>query len=126
MRLLVDTNALLWALTDHPRLSRGARDAIGNTDNTVFVSVVSAYELGFKAWLGKLPVFMSEDLERFVDGAGYEWLSPTLSEIRTAARLDWHERDPWDRIIVGQGLGQGCTIVSADRAFHDYPVEVIW
>lgn len=126
MRLLVDTNALLWALTDHPRLSQPAREAIGNTENDVFVSVVSAYELDFKAWLGKLPGFSAHALEQFVKGAGYAWLDVGLDAMRTASRLDWPERDPWDRIIVAQGIVRECTVISGDRAFRSAPVAMLW
>ena len=111
---------------DHPKLSTIARAAVSDEANDIFVSVVSIYELGFKAWLGKLPYFLSEDLERFVAEAGYHWLSPGREEMRRAARLDWPERDPWDRIIIAQGLVQQCVVVSADKAFDDYPIDVLW
>ena len=126
MRLLVDTNVLLWALTDHPRLSRGARSAIGDRRNDILLSPVSLYELCFKAWLGKLPGFSDTAFESFVTGAGYEWLVLHPADMKVAATLDWAERDPWDRLIVAQAILNECVVVSADRSFRTAPVEILW
>ena len=54
MRLLLDTHALIWWLTDHPRLSRAARSAIAEPDNAPFASAASGYEIANKQRLGKL------------------------------------------------------------------------
>ncbi len=46
MRLLLDTHVLLWWLANNPRLSAYARAVIADSDNQVFVSAVSAWEIG--------------------------------------------------------------------------------
>ena len=55
MRALLDTHALLWWLEGDERLSRPAREFIGNEDNAIWVSAVSAWEIATKVRLGKLP-----------------------------------------------------------------------
>ena len=55
MRLLLDTHAFLWWLAGDEALSAAARTAIGDEDNAVFVSAVSAWEITTKHRLGKLP-----------------------------------------------------------------------
>jgi PIN domain nuclease of toxin-antitoxin system len=55
VRLLLDTHALIWWLTDNPRLPRCPRAAIANPDNAVFASAASGYEIANKERLGKLP-----------------------------------------------------------------------
>ena len=126
MRLLIDTNALVWWLTEFTRLTRGAYDAIEDPDNDVFVTVVSAYEISYKAHLGKFPEVVPAELGDFVYQSRFEWLNLGYGEMRTAATLDWDERDPWDRMIVAQAILNECVVVSADRAFRSAPVETLW
>lgn len=54
MRLLLDTHAFLWWVTDDSQLSTTAREAIGNESNEVFVSAASAWEIAIKTRIGKL------------------------------------------------------------------------
>ena len=61
MRLLLDTNALIWAVLRPWQLSQRALDAISDGDNAVFMSVVNAWEVAIKASLGKLVV--PDDIE---------------------------------------------------------------
>ena len=55
LRLLLDTDALIWWLTDDARLGRRADSALRSNDNEVLISAVSAYEIAQKRRLGKLP-----------------------------------------------------------------------
>ncbi|MGH9448780.1 MAG: type II toxin-antitoxin system VapC family toxin, partial [Terriglobia bacterium] len=55
MRVLLDTHTLLWWLTDDSSLSAAARSVISRLSNDVLVSAVSAWEIGTKVRLGKLP-----------------------------------------------------------------------
>ncbi len=54
MKLLLDTHAFLWWVTDDPNLSASARTAIADESNVVFVSAASAWEIATKHRLGKL------------------------------------------------------------------------
>ena len=54
MKLLLDTHALLWWLTDDSRLSLQAREAIADEQNSIFVSAASAWEIATKQRIGKL------------------------------------------------------------------------
>ncbi|MGL4462660.1 MAG: type II toxin-antitoxin system VapC family toxin [Planctomycetia bacterium] len=45
MRLLLDTHVFLWHATDDPNLPPLFRDAILDTTNQAFLSVVSVWEL---------------------------------------------------------------------------------
>lgn len=54
MRLLLDTHAFLWWVTDDSQLSTTAREAIGNESNEVFVSATSAWEIAIKTRIDKL------------------------------------------------------------------------
>ena len=63
MRLLLDTDVLLWWLSDDRKLAKNARDIIANPDNDVLVSSASAWEISIKAALGCFEIEL-DDLER--------------------------------------------------------------
>jgi PIN domain nuclease of toxin-antitoxin system len=54
MKLLLDTNALIWAFSDPKRLSSYAVEKIRDEANDVLVSVVSLWEIGVKRAKRKL------------------------------------------------------------------------
>ena len=125
MRLLVDTHALLWWLTDNPRLSYTAEAAISNPDNDVFVSACIAYEIAYKQRLGRLPA-LPESLPRRLERDGIETLPVSLAHALAAAALPGPHRDPWDRIMMAQALAEDCHVVTVDKVFADYDVPVVW
>lgn len=51
MNLLLDTHAFLWAIGNPSNLSKGAREAIVDGNNIVFVSAVTAWEIAIKKGL---------------------------------------------------------------------------
>lgn len=48
MRLLLDTHALLWWLSDWEQIAEPTREVIADPDNEVFVSAVSGWEIAIK------------------------------------------------------------------------------
>jgi len=54
MSYLLDTHTLLWSLFEQSRLGKKGADVILNPDLSVFVSVVSFWELSLKFAIGKL------------------------------------------------------------------------
>ena len=54
MRLLLDTHAVLWWLSDDHALSDTARAAIANPENEPLISVASLWEIAIKRSLGRL------------------------------------------------------------------------
>ena len=122
-RLLVDTHALLWWLTDDPALSATARDAIADPANDPFVSSASVWEIAIKRSLGKLEI---ED--RWSTALRQLDLTPlpvTAHHAFRVERLPWHHRDPFDRILVAQADAEGCTLVTADPRLSAYGIPVV-
>ena len=52
MRLLLDTNAIIWWDSKSSKLSKKVQAALRDTSNEVFISVVSAWEMQIKAQIG--------------------------------------------------------------------------
>ena len=122
MRLLLDTNALLWWLADEG-LSAQAREAIADPANLVAVSAASAWEISIKKALGKLAA--PDDLEHQVATGGFEPLPISIAHGIAAGQLPRHHEDPFDRMLIAQALAEGLTIVTRDKRFDDYGVPLL-
>ncbi|HWD37443.1 MAG TPA: type II toxin-antitoxin system VapC family toxin, partial [Fimbriimonas sp.] len=70
MRLLIDTQIILWLLADDARLSTGAKEKLKTQENEVFYSVASLWEIGIKRNLGRLPVTPLE-VAKAMDESGF-------------------------------------------------------
>lgn len=122
MRLLLDTNALLWWLADEG-LAAQARDAIADPENHVAVSAISAWEISIKKALGKLVA--PDDLEHQIQVGGFASLPITIAHGVAAGQLERHHDDPFDRMLIAQALAEGLTIVTRDKRFNEYGVALM-
>jgi PIN domain nuclease of toxin-antitoxin system len=119
---LLDTSALLRWLADEG-LTVQARDAIADPENLVVVSAVSAWEISIKKALGKLAA--PDDLEHQVQAGGFIPLPITIAHGVAAGQLARHHDDPFDRMLIAQALAEGLTIVTRDKRFGDYNVNLV-
>ena len=123
MQLLLDTHTLIWWLANNPTISNKAKDAIANPDNLVFVSAASAWEIAIKKSLGKLQT--PDDLAMQIEAKGFIPLSIDLHHALTVESLPQHHQDPFDRILIAQAIYERLTIVTRDRKFNVYEVNII-
>lgn len=128
MGLLLDTHAYLWFVDADQRLSRTAAERIGDPDQRVVVSVVSAWEIIIKLGTGKL--VLSRPLEDLwpesIDANGFEVWNVTSDHVLALSPLPLHHRDPFDRLLIAQALAEGHQLISADTVFDAYPIPRIW
>ena len=121
MRLLLDTHVLIW-WDENARLRGAAREAIEQADQ-VYVSAVSGWEVALKASLGRLrPVRTVADA---IADSQFEELPLRLRHTEALAKLPWHHRDPFDRVLIAQALSERLTLVTRDRAFSAYDLPLI-
>ena len=122
MKLLLDTNVVLWWQGDLDKLSERVRVAVCAADE-VYVSAASAWEAEIKRSLGKLefPQSFAEVLEfnQFTE------LPVTLAHAAATAALPHHHRDPFDRMLIAQAKMEGCTLVTANRTLGVYGVALL-
>lgn len=125
---LLDTNAVLIALTEPARLSRAARSALTAGPNVV--SVVSYWEVLLKSMKGTLEV-----------GDPRAWWHDALDQLAATAlplrpehisavySLPAIHRDPFDRVLIAQTLVEGLAIITLDGDIPRYaasaPLRVI-
>lgn len=128
MRLLLDTHAFLWWISDDERLTRRARRVISDESNDVFVSVVSAWEIVVKASLGRLELRKpaSKLIPEQVEKNAFGVLPLHLSHTLVVENLPAHHRDPFDRLLVGQAFSEKIPIVTGDSLVAQYPIRAIW
>ena len=128
MQLLLDTHTFLWWVDDAEPLSRRARSAIADPRNACVLSLASCWEMAIKVSLRKLR--LPGPIERFIPEQlarnGFRELPIELDHIARTARLVFHHRDPFDRILVAQTLAEDLAVVSADPVFRRYGVRTIW
>lgn len=123
MSCLLDTHALLWTLLDPARLGKNATDRIKNPDVTVYVSVVSFWEISLKYAIGKLELsgVMPDDFPNIVRQSGFDILPIAETDAATFHRLPCMEhKDPFDRLIIWQAISHKLTLISQDSAFAAY------
>jgi PIN domain nuclease of toxin-antitoxin system len=128
MRLLLDTHAFLWWVTDDDRLSAQARAAIGTPDNDVFLSAASAWEIITKSRIGRLPLHEPVDgfIGRHLEENAFQPLSISMRHAFELETLPDLHRDPFDRMLVAQALAEQMPLVTGDEAVRAYPVTTIW
>ena len=121
MRLLLDTHIVLWAVIDHPRLSRAARALIDDQSHPKFVSVISIWEVALKR--ASKPVTTPATIEQvlgFLHEAGVALLPLMPGHVDTYSNLPSIHRDPFDRMIVAQALEEPLRLITHDKMVARY------
>ena len=128
MRLLIDTHALLWWLSDDPSLSAAARRAMAETSNVLLVSAASAWEIATKVRLGRLPgaAELAADFQGFMLREGFTTLDITADHGIRAGLLPGPHKDPFDRMLTSQAQAENVPIVTNERTFEAYGVRRVW
>jgi PIN domain nuclease of toxin-antitoxin system len=128
LKLLLDTQCLLWWFTEPERLNSAAIEQIVAEDNELFFSVASAWEIAIKVGIGKLP--LAEPVDTYIASRirrlGAKSLDIVFPHACRVATLPLLHRDPFDRILVAQAQIEKMTLVTADEILIQYDVDVLW
>ncbi len=127
MRLLLDTHIFLWFISGDRRLPDTFIESIRNTDNEVYLSVVSNWEATIKYQLGKLPLPQPPETYLLIQRERHLIISLSLTEasVGQLGKLASIHRDPFDRMLICQALEHDLTILTVDDAIRAYPVKVL-
>lgn len=124
---LLDTHTLIWYINGDPELSATARTAIEAADAVNFVSIASLWEIAIKVSLGKLTLTTPfYQLDKQLELNGFEILPVGFQDTLRLSALPFHHKDPFDRVIIVQGVNNGLTILSKDKNFPLYYAKVVW
>ncbi len=123
MRLLLDTNALLWALSNGPRIDP-VRELLLADANEVFVSTVSWWEIAIKTRIGKLDAGLP-DLRAAARESGFMELPLLGAHAEVLATMPRHHNDPFDHMLAAQAMVEPMRLITGDRVLIKYTSLVI-
>ena len=125
-RVLCDTCALIWLATGDARLSRMARTVIRDAELLCFSSI-SIWEIARKVKSGELEIPVSPTIfaDMLVNQYGMKELTLDNAIMLRASALPEIHKDPADRFIIASALLNDCVVVTGDRRFSEYGVDVI-
>lgn len=122
MKILPDTNVLLWFLSDDKKLRLEHKQAIEDTENQIYVSIASLWEIVIKLNIGKLE--LDTDFETFINTVtedhDFRILQISANHLYQYLKLPLHHRDPFDRLIYAQAKTENMTFLFTDEVFDLY------
>jgi len=132
MNYLLDTHALIWALFDSARLSEKVKKVILNTENNIFVSIITLWEISLKYNLGKITFdrVTPEQLPNYIEKSGFSIINLEPEVVASFHLLPTEDhKDPFDRLIIWQSIKSDITLISKDTHFEKYKkynLKVLW
>jgi PIN domain nuclease of toxin-antitoxin system len=118
MRILFDTNALLWYCQGSPRLEP-VLDLIQDTQSRVYISAVSWWELAIKIRIGKLQADLKQ-LRSMAEEYDFWELSLNGKAAETLAELPKLHNDPFDHMLLAQAISEPMRFITGDSLLADY------
>ncbi|MBN2861005.1 MAG: type II toxin-antitoxin system VapC family toxin [Sphaerochaetaceae bacterium] len=122
MTIILDTHIFLWAIAEPEKLSSAQRAALQTRAHRIYVSSVSITELMIKASIGKMTVPFNP--VEIAQETGFELLDYRGEDALLLKELPLHHKDPFDRMIISQGIAHGYTIMTSDPLFSSYPCKI--
>jgi PIN domain nuclease of toxin-antitoxin system len=126
MKYLIDTHVALWVLKGEP-LSAASKEILDDVTAEVYVSMASAWEIAIKVSNGKLKytggvkAFLSD-----VKLNEFKIINIKESHIALVESLEYHHRDPFDRLLIATAKAENMIILTADENIHKYDVFFVW
>jgi PIN domain nuclease of toxin-antitoxin system len=132
VNILLDTHTLLWAIGQSKELSKKVIKEIENTDNEIFVSAVSLWEIALKTSIGKLKLsFPVANIADYCKRMEFTLLplEPLDALNSKDLPLKAGHRDPFDRLLVYTSIKYGYALASKDNSmkfYKDNGLVVLW
>ena len=120
--LLLDSNIVVWLDQKPSRISPAALRRLESAPQ-VFLSAVTAWELGIKQAQGALTLL--RPVSDLIQTHAMTELPVTLRHGEAVRYLPLHHRDPFDRLLVAQAMVEGLVLVTGDRQLMDYGVPIL-
>ena len=128
MKVLLDTHAFLWLIAGDDRLSENARQTFLNTENSLFFSAASLWEICIKKSLGKISLKDGwfQTIQEEMEINTIQWLPIEMTHCAEVTKLPFHHRDPFDRMLIAQAIVEEMKLISRDSPLSNYAIELIW
>ena len=126
MMFLLDTHALLWFLTDDPKMPKNVKSVIETAEN-IRVSIGTFWEIAIKSSIGKLALPVSvTTLMGDCEELGFLILPIEAPHLERLKELPKIHGDPFDRLLICQAQAENLKLVTADENIAKYDVKTLW
>ena len=132
MKYLLDTHVFLWKIAATDKIPKQVFAATEDTNNEVFVSSISLWEIAIKTRNHKLNLggISNDDLIPLANKMGIGTLPIDPEEAVTGGRLTESTHfDPFDRMLIWQAISRNMTLVSNDTEFERFKpdgLKLLW
>ena len=129
MKYLLDTMVWLWSVGSSETIGNAGLEILANGDEEIYLSAASSWEIAIKTELGKFRLARgTSQIRSQATGQeqGIHSLSISQSHSLKVYDLPLHHSDPFDRLLIAQAISEEMCILTSDRIFQKYPVEVLW
>ncbi|MGY6528644.1 MAG: type II toxin-antitoxin system VapC family toxin [Cyanobacterium sp.] len=128
MQFLLDTHTFLWFISDSEEIPEHLFNLL-ESDVDLLLSIASLWEIAIKVSINKL--ILPQDYQEFIGQQikinDIEILPISLSHLNIITTLPLHHKDPFDRLIIAQGIEENITIITRDSVFDSYTeIKTIW
>ena len=118
---LLDTHIVLWWFTNNKQLSKLIKDEIADSENRIFVSAATIWEISIKKSQGKLEA--PDNLKEVIESE-FEFLSIAADHAQQVEFLPAIHNDPFDRILIAQCMVEKLTLITVDTIISRYDVPI--
>ena len=128
MSYLLDTHALVWWLFQPDMIGKETAELIADTQQTIYVSAISAFEVANKNRIGKWPAVreLASSFENIVQAQGFRLLPISCEDAALAGRLASEHRDPFDRILASQSMRGPLIMLTRDPKLAELGATTFW
>ncbi len=128
MKYLLDTMVWLWSVGPTEKIGKMGLAILANGETETYLSAVSSWEIAIKTQSRKfeLPDVPGRYIPARLAEQNIHALSITQRHTVKVYDLPLHHHDPFDRLLIAQAIVEDMVILTSDRLFRKYPVEVIW
>ena len=123
---ILDTHTLLWLFDEDENLSSSAKNII-LTEDTLYVSIVTFWEIAIKQNIEKLKLeYTPSELITLAEHQAISVLQISPKHLDTIRTLEKIHNDPFDRLIIAQAQCEDMTIITKDSIIPKYKVKILW
>jgi len=115
---LLDTHYLLWSLYEPEKLSKKAIELLEDSNNIIFFSAASIFEIVIKESIGKIKV--EDNIANTLIKSGFLELSITAKHAENLKSVPLLHKDPFDRILLSQAIIESLTLITKDHQLQQY------
>jgi len=128
VKYLLDTMVWLWSVGPSKTIGTAGLEILASREEEIYLSAASSWEIAIKTRLGKfqLPEPPGRYVPKRLIDQDIRSLPINQDHSLKVYDLPLHHSDPFDRIIIAQAIVEDMVVLTSDRVFEKYPIDVVW